>query len=200
MHMWGDEWFEKYGDDLYNAIDWIESELRKNGIRVCGKEKFGSYRDEYLCWWDGSLSQLLFGVSKYLRGPLNPSKIGWIRNVQEKLCDFVYWRIDMGWTGKMMREKDTNRQMELIKARFSDKDGNPVKRGLRAKVTGTGFYRRFCERKKNAYNKVFQMACKKWPHIVDELVVDVDGWEWIKPCKWGDVDGTAIHRKYWKSL
>lgn len=200
MHLWGDEWFKKYGDDLYSAIEWIEKELRKNKIRVCGKEKFGTYRDEYLCWWDGSLTQLLFGPNKYLRPPHNPSKIEWIRNIQEKFCDFIYWRIDGGWTRKMMKEKDTDKLMILIKERFSDKDGNLIKRGLRNKMIETGFYKRFCQKRKDAYNKTFQIACKKWPHIIDELIVDIDGWEWIKPCKWGNVDGSAIHKKYWKTL
>lgn len=200
MHYWGDKWFQEHGDDLYEAIGWIERNLEKNRIKVCGKEKWGCYRDEYLCWWDGSLSQLLFGVSKYLRGPLNPSRIEWVRNIQEKIHDFIYWRIDGGWTSKMMKEKDNDRLMKLIHERFTDKDGKPVERGLRHFVRNTRFYKRFCERRKEAYNKVFQLACKKWPDIKDELISDIDGWEWIKPCKWGDVDGEDIHKKYWKTI
>ena len=200
MHYWNDEWFEKNGKDLYEAIDWVEKELRKNRIRVCGKEKYGTYRDEYLCWWDGSLTQLLYGPNKYLRPPYRASKIEWLNRLQEKLCDFIYWRIDSGWTREMMREKDNDKLMKLIHERFSDKDGNPVDRGLRTKVMKTKFYKRYCQRRKDAYNKVFQLACKKWPNVVDELIVDVDGWEWIKPCKWGDADGRAIHDKYWKTL
>lgn len=200
MHYWNDEWFEKNGKDLYEAIDWVEKELRKNRIRVCGKEKYGTYRDEYLCWWDGSLTQLLYGPNKYLRPPYRVSKIEWFNRLQEKLCDFIYWRIDSGWTREMMREKDNDKLMKLIHERFSDKDGNPADRGLRTKVMKTKFYKRYCQRRKDAYNKVFQLACKKWPNVVDELIVDVDGWEWIKPCKWGDVDGRAIHDKYWKKI
>ena len=200
MHLWGDEWFQKNGNDLYSAIEWIEKNLRKNRIRVCGKEKFGTYRDEYLCWWDGSLSQFLFGPSKYLRPPYRKSRIEWIGNIQEKFCDFIYWRIDQGWTRKMMREKDTEKLMLLIKERFCDKEGNPVKRGLRSKMANTKFYKRYCNKRKEAYNKVFQLACKKWPHLVDELISDIDGWEWVKPCRWGDTDGTEIHRKYWKPV
>lgn len=200
MHYWNDEWFVKNGKDLYEAIDWIEKKLRKNRIRVCGKEKYGTYRDEYLCWWDGSLTQLLYGPNKYLRPPYRVSKIEWFNRLQEKLCDFIYWRIDSGWTREMMREKDNDKLMKLIHERFSDKDGNPVDRGLRTKVMKTKFYKRYCQRRKDAYNKVFQLACKKWPNVVDELIADVDGWKWIKPCKWGDADGEAIHYKYWKTL
>lgn len=200
MHYWNDEWFEKNGKDLYEAIDWVEKELRKNRIRVCGKEKYGTYRDEYLCWWDGSLTQLLYGPNKYLRPPYRVSKIEWFNRLQEKLCGFIYWRIDSGWTREMMREKDNDKLMKLIHERFSDKDGNPVDRGLRTKVMKTKFYKRYCQRRKDAYNKVFQLACKRWPHLSDELISDIDGWEWIKPCKWGDADGEAIHYKYWKKI
>lgn len=51
MHKWGDEWFKKYGPDLYEAIDWIEEELRKSGIQIIGKEKWGSYCEEH-CFFD----------------------------------------------------------------------------------------------------------------------------------------------------
>ena len=200
MHYWGDDWFKEHGDDLYEAIDWIEKEFRKNKIRVCGKEKFGTYRDEYLCWWDGSLTQLLSGPNKYLRPPFHTSKKKWVANLQEKFWDFIYWRIDSGWTREMMKEKDTERLGQLIHEHFSDKDGNPVDRGLRSKIRNTNFYKRYCQKRKDAYNKVFQQACKKWSHLIDELIVDVDGWEWIKPCKWGNIDGKKIHDKYWKSV
>ena len=100
----------------------------------------------------------------------------------------------------MMMERYNDKLLELIKARFSDADGNPVGRGFRQWMQSTGFYKRYCQRRKEAYNKVFQLACKKWPNVVDELIVDIDGWEWIKPCKWGDVDGEAIHDKYWKKI
>ena len=46
MHTWGDEWFEQYGDDLNAAISYIENYLHKHHIGVCGKDKYGTYRDE----------------------------------------------------------------------------------------------------------------------------------------------------------
>lgn len=49
-------------------------------------------------------------------------------------------------------------------------------------------------------NKAFQVTCKEYPHFIDELVSDVCCYEMIKPCKWGDVDGTKIHSKYWKTI
>lgn len=56
MHFWGDKWFEKYGDDLYEAIKKLEYRMRKYGhVKVCGKEKFGTYRDEYLRFWNGGI-------------------------------------------------------------------------------------------------------------------------------------------------
>lgn len=46
-------------------------------------------------------------------------------------------------------------------------------------------------------NKTFQVTCKEYPDIVDELISDVDCYKLIKPCKWGDIDGEEIHKKYW---
>jgi hypothetical protein len=63
MHEWGDEWFRKNGDDLYCAIDFIEKYLHKHHIGVCGKEKYGTYRDSWLRFWNGGLYEILFGYS-----------------------------------------------------------------------------------------------------------------------------------------
>lgn len=47
MHLWGDEWFRQYGDDLNNAIKYVEQRTHKWArVGVCGKEKYGTYRDE----------------------------------------------------------------------------------------------------------------------------------------------------------
>lgn len=47
------------------------------------------------------------------------------------------------------------------------------------------------------YNLAIQRMCKKYPHLTDELVEDLDGYKMIKPGIFGKVDGTAIHNKYW---
>lgn len=47
-HEWNDSWFEKYGDDLNAAIDFIQEECRRRGgMHVHMKEKYGSIRFEY---------------------------------------------------------------------------------------------------------------------------------------------------------
>lgn len=44
MHRWGDDWFEKNGNDLYAAIDYIMRGWHKWGrIGTHGKEKYGCY-------------------------------------------------------------------------------------------------------------------------------------------------------------
>lgn len=53
---------------------------------------------------------------------------------------------------------------------------------------------------KRMINKAFQITCKEHPDIVDELVLDTYSYKMIKPCRWGDIDGEKIHRKYWKKL
>lgn len=50
------------------------------------------------------------------------------------------------------------------------------------------------------YNYAVQKACARYPHITEEIVVDLDWPEYIKPGIFGDVDGMKIHNKYWKQL
>jgi len=49
MHMWGDDWFEKYGNDLYEAEGYI-SRFTKRWSRcyLGSKEKYGTIRYEFI--------------------------------------------------------------------------------------------------------------------------------------------------------
>lgn len=48
-HCWGDEWFEKNGQDLEDAITFIWEEVRKRGnIGLHMKEKYGTIRYEFV--------------------------------------------------------------------------------------------------------------------------------------------------------
>lgn len=194
MHFWGDDWFKEHGDHLYDAIDYIEKNLRKNGISVCGKEKFGTYRNEYLRFWDGSLYQLLFRGRMYI-GPKRRSKIKAVEKLQMWFHTYIYWRIDHGWTWRMLTEKNKEASLELIKEHM--KDG---RKGLMDRVRNTRWYARYIERKKDVFNRTFQEACAMWPDVVDELICCIDGWEFIKPGKYGNVSGEEIHRKHWKPV
>ena len=95
MHCWGDEWFTKYGDSFYKAIHKLESRMRSWAkVGISGKEKWGTYRDEYLALWDGGITQLFFGyratyqynpisrtlyrIDHYLI-PIHKTKYGWRR-------------------------------------------------------------------------------------------------------------------------
>lgn len=50
---------------------------------------------------------------------------------------------------------------------------------------------------KQIYNYPIQKMCKKYPHLTDELVSDLDYYDYIKPGIFGKVDGTEIANKYW---
>lgn len=50
------------------------------------------------------------------------------------------------------------------------------------------------------YNLVLQIICNKYPELIDELIVDSEYPELIKPGFFGKVDGKAIHDKYWTSI
>jgi len=44
-HVWGDAWFEKYGNQLNEAIHWCMSEWKRRArLGSHGKEKFGIFR------------------------------------------------------------------------------------------------------------------------------------------------------------
>lgn len=180
MHYWGDEWFKKHGDNLYSAINEIEDGLRKYHIGVCGKEKYGCYRDDFLRFWDGSLYYIIFGPKCYI-GPSKTYKHKFFQNIVQKIHNIIYWfdhyiipyrKTKYGWLKAGFA--DFNRLMGLVYL---------VRRYQAAK-----------------YNKVFQIICKKYPDVIDELICDATGYEMIKPCKWGDIDGNEIHKKYWKEV
>ena len=61
----------------------------------------------------------------------------------------------------------------------------------------TGLYRLGQWYQAQVYNYAVQQACKKYPHIVDEIVADLEGYSLVKPGLFGPIDGTVIHKKYW---
>lgn len=175
MHIWGDEWFEKNGDDLYAAIDFIENNLVKYGIGVCGKEKWGCYRDDFLRFWNGGLYEILFGYRCHI-GTWSFSKYPRIQKLIDKFHHWTYFTLDLGtkWCGGKWKGL----------CHYSEK---------------TGLLKLVHKYQASMYNKTFQLACKKWPNVIDELISDIDGYRMIKPCKWGNIDGQTIHDKYWVS-
>lgn len=150
MHMWGDEWFEKNDNDLYNAISYIMKTWTKYGrIGTHGKEKYGTFRD-HPYFWDGGIHYLLYP--------------GYVRVVHR----WLYFYVDWYFTQPFMRY--------------------------------TGLLHIGLWWQAQVYNYAIQMACKKYPHIVDEIVSHLEGYMLVKPGIFGPIDGTKIHNKYWKSL
>lgn len=49
MHYWGDEWFDKHGDDLYTAQRYISTHVKRySRCNLISKEKYGTIRYEYI--------------------------------------------------------------------------------------------------------------------------------------------------------
>lgn len=168
MHYWGDEWFKKYGETFYKAIDVFEDRIRKWAkCGVYGKEKYGTYRDEYFRMWDGSISTILFGYKLFHGG-----------NWFEKLI----WKID-------------NYLIPIKKTQFGW-----YKVGLANFNRAIGLVKLVNKWQARMLNKAAQITCKEFPEVMDELLMDICFYEFIKPCKWGDIDGEEIHKKYWKTL
>lgn len=190
MHYWGDEWFEKNGSDLYNAINFIENRLRKHGIGICGKEKYGTYRDEFLRFWDGGIYEILFGYSCTI-GTHKRYKNEKLRNFINQIHQFIYFTIDQG-----ILSKKEDESLEEYSKRYEKRTW----KGLSHYTKKIGLVKLVHKYQASIYNKTFQLACKRWPNITEELIVMTDGYKMVKPCKWGNVDGEKIHNKYWKKL
>lgn len=59
-HMWGDEWFEKHGNDLDSSISYCMTVWKTYGrIGTHGKEKYGTFRD-HIYMWDGGIHSLIW--------------------------------------------------------------------------------------------------------------------------------------------
>jgi hypothetical protein len=65
-HLWGDSW--PYWDDLHSAISRIQGICWKYGrIHMGGKEKYGTFRDELMGLWDGTIHNLLYPGFVYIQ-------------------------------------------------------------------------------------------------------------------------------------
>lgn len=67
MHYWGDEWFQKYGTELNEAITELNQGLAKIHICVYGKEKYGTYRTDCFSLWDGSWYHWFHGYTPIIK-------------------------------------------------------------------------------------------------------------------------------------
>jgi len=168
MHMWGDEWFKRYGDQFYKAINVFEDRIHKWAkCGVYGKEKYGTYRDEYFQMWNGELGTIFFGYKLFHGG-------SWY----EKLV----WYID-------------NYLIPIKKTRFGW-----LHAGIANFNRWIGLTKLVNKWQARMLNKAAQITCKEFPEVKDELLRDICFYKCIKPCKWGDIDGEALHKKYWKVL
>ena len=194
MHYWGDEWFQKYGDELYKAIDEIEREMRKYRIRVYGKEKWGCYVPEYLGFWDCGLYELLFGYRAYI-GTYNYKglyKYTWFVNFIDAIHKFINFTIDQG-TPRYKKDEP----FESFSKRYEKR----IWKGLCYYMNQIGITKLIQKWQASKVNRAYQIVCKKHPNIVDELTCDgYTPFEMIKPCKYGPLNGEEIEKKFWVKL
>lgn len=210
MHYCDYDWFENNGKDLYDAIDFVEHFLRKHHIGVCGKEKYGTYRDEFLRFWDGGIYQILFGnrvrigtfhkyefkenendkfikQKKWFNKEISPKIVKFV----DKIHHFIYFKIDLAVPHIPEGTNFNDFVLYYNKRKWL---------GLTHYSKKIGLLNLVHKHQANIYNKAFQLACNKWPIVQDELIAYVSGYRMIKPCKWGNIDGVKIHNKYWTKI
>lgn len=182
MHFWGDEWFKKYGPQLYEAINWITQNLVKYRIKIMTKEKFGEMRTDMIEFWDGGLYSLIF-KNKYYIGPIKYYKPKFLNSIIEFIHKTIYWF--------------DHRMIPYRKTKYGWLQG-----GIAEFNQFIGLTKPVHWFQRRMFNKTFQLACKKWPDIQTELLLDVVACTKgiIKPCKWGDIDGDKLYKKWWKQL
>ena len=47
-HVWGDEWFQKHSKEFNIAVELIEESMKKQGLHIMLKEKYGTIRYEHI--------------------------------------------------------------------------------------------------------------------------------------------------------
>lgn len=182
MHYWGDEWFQQYGDELYQAINEIYLGMKKHHIGYMNKEKFGTNREECVKFWSGGLYDIIFGP-KFYYYPSGCYKNQMIYKIACFIHNAIYW-----FDHSIIPYKKT--KYGWLKAGYAD-----LNRIL-------GITKLVHKHQAKMYNKVYQQVCKKHPDIIDEILMDpvACSEHLIKPCKWGDIDGDVIYKKYWKTI
>lgn len=175
-HYWGDSW--QYWSDLYDAISEMRVWINKSHVLVYEKEKYGTYRFDILQMYDGTLKS-------------------WLQPTVRTDFD---WYFHNAWVYHNMHglysviNKVVTPCVNAVLKIISKVDR------VCAKAVPSRFIKWVNNWQLQILNEGFQKTCYKYPHIVNELLVDVDCYSYIKP--YGDyiVDGEVIHDKYWKSV
>lgn len=193
MHEYYDDWFALHGDELYDAISELKAGFKKHRLHIYVSEKNGCVRDEVVNLWNGGLFQLLFGYGLNVDTDSEKGLLKYkpIRNLWNRFRRFVNFKIDAGTPSQKEGEPFSEYAKRYEKRLWKGLVHINSRIGLTKFVNG---------RQAAKINRVFQEVCARHKDIVDELICDLNCYPCIKPCKWGDIDGEKIHRKYWREI
>lgn len=146
MHYWGDEWFKKNGNDLYESIDYCIRFWRKYGrIGSHGKEKYGTFRD-HPYFWNCSLTGLIYPGYVRIMWP-------WFYwNVDNKILTPVFKFIKLhkviwwyqGVVYNYAIQKMCKKYPNIIDELVSDLEGyKNVKPGIFGKIDGEEIHKKY---------------------------------------------------------
>ena len=227
-HMWGDDW--EYWSDLDKAIRELDGHFRSARVLAYTKEKYGSYRATVLSVYDGRLKSLLqpsvrldfywwySGASLYKlrkRRDNNPSNrwyriTGFCADVCKRVLDgfiqpCVNWLLgNISVLDRFIARphlpfySEFHLRKEDYKHPFLHRVDEWIKGHIR--FIPKSFVCWVVSKQIHRVNEGFQKVCLKYPHIVHELISEIDCYKWIIPYGKYIVDGEKIHNMHWKSL
>lgn len=158
-HHWGDDWFEKNGNDLGEAISYCMRFWRRWGrIGTHGKEKYGTFRDS-IYMWDGGIWSLFYPgyVSVYRGWRFIYFKVD--RYVTRPFTKYTgLYKLGLWYQAQIYNyaiQKMCKRYPNIIDELVSDLDGYAmVKPGIFGKVSGEEINKKYWVRYDNEKEEI----------------------------------------------
>lgn len=186
-HIWGDKTFDWEG--LYDAEHIIYTACKKAHICAEVKEKYGALRFYPIQCFNGTLKSWLRPSVKW---NFSINKRWETRSKYNDETKRIEYKKNYG---SVLFNKIVIAPINYILEKVSDLD-----RFIAKNVIPKSFIQKVQDWQWEVINDAFQTACKRHPHLVNEICAEVDCYKIIKPNEIGIVDGEVIHNKYWKSV
>ena len=228
FHQWNDGWV--FWNDLNKAIQELDVYFKKARVLAYTKEKWGAYRVSVLTMYDGTLKSILqpsvrknfdwFYWSKTLY------KLSQIEEKDPNSNFYAFVAECSNWLDHKIRKyivpsvnfvlKQISRvdyfianphlpfyhEYALLKEECEHPTLYQIDKWIKNHIRFIPkmFIKLVNKCQVQKVNEGFQKVCLKYPHIVHELVYDVDVVDWIKPYGKYILDGQEIWKQHWTTI